>query len=153
MISFTGKYAVSVDTKGRVVLPSSFKKEMGEALEVVYVLEKDVYDRCLNVYPHSAWNDRVARLKSRLNENDPLHSKMLSRIFEEVVKVNMADNGRINIPNELLAYAEITREAVFAGQGAIMKLWEPTRHENSRLDDEDYRRLYQELLGGSVDNF
>jgi MraZ protein len=142
-----------VDTKGRVVLPAPFKKEMGEAVETIYVVEKDVYDRCLNIYPLSTWRAKVEKLKLRLNMDNPLQSKMLSRYFEEIVKVNMAENGRLNIPNEMLLYAGIEKDAVFAGQGERMRLWEPARHESSRISDEDYAKMYKELLGGPLENF
>lgn len=153
MISFSNIYTVSIDNKGRVVVPSSFKKEMGEAIEMVYVVEKDVYDRCLNIYPYSTWQIKVERLRNRLNMDDPVQSKMLSRYYEEIVKVTMAENGRLNIPGEMLEYAGIKKEAVFTGQGSRMRLWEPSRHNTSRLSDEDYARLYKELLGGPMENY
>ena len=151
MVSFSNIYPVTLDGKGRVVLPSPFKKEMGDAMEPSFVVEKDVYDKCLNIYPHSTWLAKVERLRRRLNPDDPIHSKMLSRIYEEIVKVSMAENGRLNIPDEMLDYAGITKEAVFTGQGSRMRLWEPSRHQASRLSDEDYSRLYKELLGGPMD--
>ena len=153
MASFTSTYPVAVDGKGRVVLPAPFKKEMGDGLDMVYVVEKDVYDHCLNIYPQSAWDAKVERLRKRLNMDDPIHSKMLSRIYEEIVKVSMAENGRLNIPDELLKYAGIVKEAIFTGQGERMRLWEPSRHQASRLSDEDNVRLYKELLGGPMGSF
>jgi MraZ protein len=65
----------------------------------------------------------------------------------------MADNGRLNIPDEMLQYAGITKEAVFTGQGTRMRLWEPSRHTATRLSDEDYASFYRDLLGGPMDNF
>ena len=153
MVSFSNIYPVTLDGKGRVVLPSPFKKEMGDALDSSFVVEKDVYDKCLNIYPHSTWLLKVEKLRQRVNPDNPVHSQMLSRYYEEIVKVTMADNGRLNIPDEMLAYAGITKEAVFTGQGSRMRLWEPSRHEASRLSDDDYARLYKELLGGPIDNF
>jgi MraZ protein len=153
MISFSNLYPATVDDKGRVVVPSSFKKEMGDAIEVVYVVEKDVYDQCLNIYPYSTWQTKVERLRQRLNMDDPIQSKMLSRYYEEIVKVSMAENGRLNIPGDMLEYAGIKKEAVFTGQGSRMRLWEPARHKASRLSDEDYAKLYKELLGGPMDNY
>jgi MraZ protein len=153
MISFSNIYPASVDDKGRVVLPSPFKKEMGEAIETMYVVEKDVYDQCLNIYPYSTWQVKVERLRNRLNMDDPVQSKMLSRYYEEIVKVSMAENGRLNIPDEMLKYAGIKKEAVFTGQGSRMRLWEPGRHKASRLNDEDYARLYKELLGGPLESY
>lgn len=153
MIHFSSKYHATVDGKGRIVLPAPFKKEMGDALEPQFVVEKDVYDGCLNLYPHATWITKVKRIKKKLNLDDPVHSRLLSRYFEGVVTVTMAENGRLNIPDEMLAYAGITKEAVFTGQGEHMRLWEPSRHLSSRLGDEEYARLYKELLGGPMSNF
>lgn len=153
MISFSNIYPATVDDKGRVVVPAPFKKEMGDAVEAVFVVEKDIYDKCLNIYPYSAWLTKVERLRQRLNMDNPVHSQMLSRYYEEIVKLNMAENGRLNIPADMLDYAGIVKEAVFTGQGLRMRLWEPGRHKASRLSDEDYAKLYKELLGGPMDNY
>ena len=153
MVSFSNIYPVTLDGKGRVVLPSPFKKEMGDALEVTFVVEKDVYDKCLNIYPHATWLMKVEQLRRRLNPENPVHSQMLSRYYEEIVKLTMAENGRLNIPDLMLEYAGLTKEAVFTGQGTRMRLWEPSRHQASRLSDDDYARLYKELLGGPMDSF
>ena len=126
---------------------------MGDALEVTFVVEKDVYDKCLNIYPHATWLMKVEQLRRRLNPENPVHSQMLSRYYEEIVKLTMAENGRLNIPDLMLEYAGITKEAVFTGQGTRMRLWEPSRHQASRLSDDDYARLYKELLGGPMDSF
>jgi MraZ protein len=153
MFSFSSIYPVTLDGKGRVVLPSPFKKEMGDALEQSFVVEKDVYDKCLNIYPHSTWLEKVEKLRRKLNPDDPIHSKMLSRYYEEIVKIGMAENGRLNIPDEMLDYAGITKEALFTGQGIKMRLWEPSRHKESRISDEDFKRTYKEIFAGSADNF
>jgi MraZ protein len=153
MASFSSKFTAIVDGKGRIVLPAPFKKEMGDALETVFVVEKDPYDRCLNIYPQSSWQAKVERIIKRLNMDDQIQGMMLSRIYEEIATVHMAENGRLNIPDEMLQHAGITKEAIFTGQGSRMRLWEPSRHKASRLSDEEYARLYKELLGGPVNNF
>ena len=107
MASFTSTYPVAVDGKGRVVLPAPFKKEMGDGLDMVYVVEKDVYEHFLNINPLSAWDAKEEPLRKRLNMDDPIHSKMLSRIYEEIVKVSMAENCILIIAEELLKYAGI----------------------------------------------
>jgi len=153
MVSFSSKYNATVDGKGRIALPAPFKKEMGDALEPQFVIEKDINDTCLNIYPYATWQTKVERMRNRLNPDNPVHSQILSRYYEEIATVTMAENGRLNIPDEMLQYAGITKEAIFTGQGMRMRLWEPSRHQASRLSDEDYTRLYRELLGGPMDNF
>ncbi|MCE1200424.1 MAG: hypothetical protein LWW85_15770, partial [Marinilabiliales bacterium] len=147
MITFYGKYTATVDGKGRIVLPATFKKELGEVVDPQFVIEKEINETCLNIYPYATWLTKIERLKSKLNPDNPLHSKILSRYYEEVATVTMAENGRLNIPDEMLAYAGITKEAIFTGQGMRLRLWEPSRHQQSSLSDEEYTRLYRELLG------
>ncbi len=153
MISFVSKYSATVDGKGRIVLPAPFKWELGESPEPVLVVVKDAYDACLNIYPYATWQTVVEEMRAKLNINNPVHSKFLSRYFEEIVTLTMAENGRLNIPDRMLQYAGIVKEAIFTGQGTLMKLWEPSRHEASSLSDEEYTRLFRELLGGPMGNF
>lgn len=153
MISFVSKYSATVDGKGRIVLPAPFKRELGDAPDPVLVVEKDAYDPCLNIYPYAAWQTRVEEIRGKLNVNNPVHSKFLSRYFEEIVTLTMAENGRLNIPDKMLQDVGIVKEALFTGQGTLMKLWEPSRHKASSLSDEEYSKLFRELLGGPMDNF
>ena len=151
MATFTNKYPVSVDFKGRVVLPSAFKKELTDRFCGVFVVEKDAYESCLNVYPLEIWEDRVSKIMERLNSDDPRHSKFLSMYFEEIVKLTMAANGRLNIPNNMLDFAGIKKEAIFAGQGKRIRLWEPVRHREYVLDREEYSNLFREFLSGATE--
>lgn len=153
MNSFVSKYSATLDGKGRIVLPAPFKRELGDAPDPVLVIEKSTYEACLNIYPYAVWKTTVDEWSSRLNPNNPQHSKFLSRYFEEIVTLTMAENGRLNIPDSMLTHVGIVKEAIFTGQGKLMKLWEPSRHEASRLSDEDYANLFQELLGGPMNNF
>ena len=113
MISFSNIYPATVDDKGRVVVPAPFKKEMGDAIEAVFVVEKDIYDKCLNIYPYSTWLTKVERLRERLNMDNPVHSQILSRYYEDIVKLNMAENGRLNIPANMLDYAGIVQKMLY----------------------------------------
>ena len=153
MVSFSNKYLVTLDGKGRLVLPAPFKKELGETADLSFVIEKDRHDKCLNIYPNSTWLLKVDKLRQKLNMDNPQHSKLLSRYYEEIVKIGMAENGRLNIPDEMLEFAGIVKEALFTGQGSRMRLWEPSRHQASRMDDENFLKLWDELMGGSNDNF
>ena len=53
----SNKYSATVDGKG-VSSSRPLLKEMGDALESLFVVEKDVYDACLNLYPHATWLTR-----------------------------------------------------------------------------------------------
>ena len=59
---FLGKTEAKLDIKGRVFLPSSFRKEL-QSFEVErLVLRKDVFNDCLVVYPENIWNRQMDAL-------------------------------------------------------------------------------------------
>ena len=55
MIEFTGTYNATIDDKGRVVLPASFKKEMGELAGEPLIIERNLFKDCLDIYPEKFW--------------------------------------------------------------------------------------------------
>ena len=69
---FTGQYNHSLDTKGRVIIPSGFREKLGDRFMVARGMEK-----CITVYSMEAWerleekdtrrmmHEAIARLKPR----------------------------------------------------------------------------------------
>ena len=152
MPDFSNQYNATVDDKRRVVLPAAFKREMGETFERVFAVEKDPYEKCLNLYPLSAWEKRLDEIRSRLNPNDPRQSRFLDKFYQNFVKISVADNGRLNIPNSFLEKMGIVKDVVFTGQGNRIRLWEAEAYRRAMLPDDEYTSLFEELLGGSLNN-
>ncbi len=50
MTSFLGEYEVAVDVKGRFLLPSGLRKQMGEETGIQFVIKRD-FENCLTIYP------------------------------------------------------------------------------------------------------
>lgn len=148
MPEFSSTYNATLDDKGRVVLPAAFKKEMGGSFDGAFTVEVDPYERCFNIYPASSWEKRIAFVRSRLNPNDPRQSKFLDKFYQNFVKINVAENGRLNIPNAFLARLEIAKDVVFTGQGDKIRMWEAEAYRKSMMPDEDYPDAFAEFLGG-----
>lgn len=153
MPEFSSTYNAMLDDKGRVVLPAAFKKEMGESFDRTFTVEIDPYEKCFNIYPATSWAERIAFVRSRLNPNDPRQSKVLDKFYQNFVKINVADNGRLNIPNAFLAKMGITKEVVFTGQGNKIRLWEAEAYRKAMLPDDDYTDSFAEFLGGPLNSF
>ena len=51
MITFIGEYTCKVDAKGRIMLPSAFKKQLPAAAQEKFVVKRDVFENCLVMYP------------------------------------------------------------------------------------------------------
>lgn len=152
MPDFSNQYNATIDDKGRVVLPAAFKREMGEAFERIFAVEIDPYEKCLNLYPMHSWEKRLAFIRSRLNPNDPRQSRVLDKFYQSFVKISVAENGRLNIPNPFLGKMGIVKDVIFTGQGDRIRLWEAEAYRKSMLPDEDYPALFEEFLGGGFTN-
>lgn len=153
MPDFSNQYNATIDDKGRVVLPAAYKREMGEDFERMVSVEIDPYEKCLNLYPASSWEKRIAFIKSRLNPNDPRQSRLLDKFYQNFVKVNVSENGRLNIPNTFMVRIGAVKDVVFTGQGDRIRLWDAEEYRKAMMPDEDYPGLFEEFLGGGLNSF
>lgn len=122
MIEFTGTYSATVDDKGRIVLPSSFKKELGDLANESLVIEKNLHRECLDIHPEKFWSKRIEDFKSTLDLFDEEDDALLQYFYQNFIKVTMAPNGRINIPDDYRKYAHLEKGAEFIGMGESIRL-------------------------------
>lgn len=122
MIEFAGTYSATIDDKGRIVLPASFKKELGDLATEPLVVEKNLHRDCLDIHPEKFWRKRVEDFKSTLDPFDEDDDALLQFFYQNFTKVTMAPNGRINIPDAYLEYANLEKGAEFIGMGESIRL-------------------------------
>lgn len=60
MSSFIGDNTCKADNKCRVVVPASFRKAMVASCQSVFVLRKNVFEKCLDMYPMDEWERMIA---------------------------------------------------------------------------------------------
>ncbi len=138
MIEFAGTYSATVDDKGRIVLPSSFKKEMGELALESLIIEKNLHRECLDIHPEKFWRNRVEEFKRTLDPFDEDDDSLLQFFYQNFVKVTMAPNGRINIPTSYLQYANLEKGAEFIGMGESIRLLSATRSEKPEMSKSEF---------------
>ncbi len=146
MATFAGIHNATIDDKGRVVLPSAFKKAMGEMKLEQVVLEKNRLGKCLDIHPVETWEKKVEAFQSKLRPaTNPKHYKMLKLYFQNFAQVGLAVNGRINIPNEFLEYADLKDKVTFLGMGTSISLSPVAVVEKEDVSDEDYLKMLREF--------
>lgn len=67
MSAFIGDYICKADSKCRVVVPASFRRVMESSGQVLFVLRKNVFEDCIDMYPYDEWESRISKLRSELN--------------------------------------------------------------------------------------
>jgi MraZ protein len=142
MATFAGQYNATIDDKGRVVLPSAFKKTVGEMELDFVVVERNRRSKCLDIHTVDTWKKEVERFREKLNpETNPMHDKLLQLYFQNFVQVGVAANGRINIPNDFLEYANLKDKVTFIGMQTSIRLSATVTAANMEVSDADYLEL------------
>ena len=144
MTEFAGTYKATIDDKGRIVLPSPFKKELGELALESLVIEKNLHRPCLDIHPEKYWKRRVDDFKSALDPFDEDDDALLQFFYQNFVKVTMAPNGRINIPTSYLKYANLNKDTEFIGMGESIRLMAAIRPEGSEMSKAEFLEKLKE---------
>lgn len=152
MIRFSARYSALIDDKGRVVLPSPFKKAMGPLAEEPLVIEKDIYKPCLNIFPQKFYEERLRSIEEKLNLFDEQDDDLLADLYENFATVTMAPNGRINIPSDFMEHAAIEKEVIFAGKGTSVTLWNEKKYHEMKESRKPLRENFRDRLANLPDS-
>ena len=112
-----GEYHHNIDEKGRLIIPSKFREEIGDSFIVTRVL-----DGCLFVYSANEWEKIVSKLKRLpFTKKD---ARIFTRFFLSGATVCEFDKqGRINLVNSLIEYAELKKECLIIGVNDRLEIW------------------------------
>ena len=117
MFMLMGEYHHNIDDKGRLILPSKFREDLGEE----FVITRGQED-CLFVYPNDEWRKITNKLKTLPFTKKDARSFM--RFFLSGATAATFDKqGRINITSLLISYANIQKECVIIGVGDRLEIW------------------------------
>ena len=110
---FTGSIDAKVDEKGRVFVPSNFRKILQKEQVEALILRKDVFQQCLVLFPSEVWNAQVDVISSRTNMFSREGRDALRKVVAGAENVSLDSGGRILIPKRLLEEAGIKNEVRF----------------------------------------
>lgn len=151
MINVIGTYECKVDAKGRLMLPTALKKQLMAELEQGFVMKRSMFDKCLELYPMSEWNDKM-NLVNRLNKFVRKNVEFI-RLFTAGVKIVELDvTGRLLIPKDLVGFGAIDKDIVLASAGTYVEIWDKDAYEAKLSNPEtDIATLAEEVMGSLKD--
>lgn len=147
MPAFIGDYTCKADSKCRVVVPASFRRVMESSGQVLFVLRKNVFEACIDMYPYEVWEERITKLRSELNLLDRSHATFLREFCRGTQEVEMDTNGRVLLPRRLLEEIGIDKELVFAAQDSVIQIWDVKAYEAVAVSGEELGRMAGEIFG------
>lgn len=138
-----------MDAKGRLLLPAALKKQLLAVLEHGFVLKRSVFQKCLELYPMTEWNDVMGRV-NKLNRFVKKNNDFI-RMFTAGVKVIEIDSsGRILVPKDLMAFAGLSGQLVLSASVDMIEIWDKDAYESVLDDPEvDFASLAEDVMGGA----
>lgn len=151
MITFIGEYTCKLDAKGRVILPSSFKKQMTGTDPDRFVIKKDIFVKCLVLFPYAEWERQNKILRKKINPYKKEHNQFLRQFFKGMAEVLLDSNNRLLIPKRLLEEIGADKEVIMAGQYGKIEIWAKHLYERIEMGDDEFAGMAENIMEGLVD--
>ncbi|MFV0545216.1 MAG: division/cell wall cluster transcriptional repressor MraZ [Bacteroides sp.] len=150
MMHFWGNIEAKTDTKGRVFIPSGFRKQLQTASEERLIMKKDIFQDCLILYPESTWNEDLNEFRKRLNKWDSQHQLLFRQYISDVEQVTIDSNGRILIPKRYLAMCKIISDVKFIGLDNKIEIWAKELATEPFMSVENFRQTLEKVMGEKI---
>ncbi|MCW3804250.1 division/cell wall cluster transcriptional repressor MraZ [Plebeiibacterium marinum] len=151
MATFIGDFVCKADAKGRIVLPSLFKKAMNAMEENRFVVRKDLFEECLVLSPYPEWEEEMNEIRSRVNMYNRAENKFYRQYFRGAAEVTFDSNGRMLLPKRLMEKINVPKEMVLVGVDRKIELWSKSVYESDELGEGELALMAEKILG-SYDN-
>ncbi len=147
MSTFIGKYEAKADVKGRIFIPSNYRKLLPDGEKERVVMRKDAENDCLIVFPEHVWNEMVQDLKTNLDEWNPEDQMLLMQFVSDAEWLDIDSQGRILLSKKNLQAIGIDNaEVLFVGMIDRFALWSKNRYEQTRMQATDFSRMLKQKM-------
>lgn len=152
MTIFIGDFTCKIDPKNRVALPTAFKKQMPLAAQDKFVIKKDIYEKCLVLYPMDEWDRQNKIIQKNINPYNREHNQFLREYYKDTAEIELDSNNRFVIPSRLLSLigTDKDNEIVMAGQMGKIEIWPKDKYDQTSVDLGDFGALASKIFGGNI---
>lgn len=149
MYKFRGASNLSLDVKGRIVLPARYRESLSQICDSQLVVTIDPDQPCLLIYPINEWES----VEEKVNALPGLN-KMVKRIKRKLIgyatEVEINESGRILLSAPLRTYAKLEKKSLLIGQGNKFELWDEQLWEQHCMEDIEDDEIPQALAELSI---
>jgi len=151
MISFIGEYESTIDTKGRFLLPSGFKKQIPEKGSASFVLNRG-FEKCLTLYPIQSWKPLFEEI-SQLNDFDPKVREFRRYFLNGATQIEFDSAGRLLLPKNLMDYAGLGKDIVLVSAVNKIEIWDNIKYQQffDSMSPETFSNLANEVMNRKND--
>jgi MraZ protein len=147
MAGFLGEYPVTIDSKGRLKIPTALKKQFKPEVKGRFVINRG-FEKCLVLYPYDEWEKVVARV-NKLNTFKKEHRDFVRIFYRGATELIIDAADRLLVPKHLLEFAGIKSDALLAARDTVIEMWNEKTYEGQmKIDSDQFAELAERVMGG-----
>lgn len=125
---FQGETAITVDDKGRLTIPTSYRDAVADACKNRLVVTYNPFETgCLWIFPYAEW-EQVRDQVNALPSVKAVHRALQMKLVGAAAIVEPDGAARILLPASQRGAAGIEKKAVLLGMGNKFELWSEQAH-------------------------
>jgi MraZ protein len=146
MIGFLGEYEVTLDSKGRFLLPAGLKKQLPEEEQTSFVINRG-FEKCLTLYPLKSWEPIFSNI-AKLNDFDPKVREFRRWFLNGATQMELDGAGRLLIPKNLGEHAGLEKDVVLVSAVNKIEIWDKSKYQQffDSFSPEAYSDLAAEVM-------
>jgi MraZ protein len=148
-VSFISTMTGTLDTKGRVCIPAPFRQILVlQQTQGVYLCPS-FSDAALEGFGQTLMDKTAERLTALDPFLSPLHDDLASQIISETAQLPIDENGRVRLPDAMIAAAHLKEQVLFVGMVQKFQIWDPETYAPIKAKRLEGARAVR-LAGGSL---
>jgi len=128
---FTGTHDHKLDDKGRVSLPTEFRRVLGDmnSSEAIYVIPQLHHPNAIVAFTIPAFEKLIERYETADAGNPSEAQDMVGDLTARTSQIQVDDNGRIVLPKAMRALIKLDKNVRFVGRPSSFEIWHPGHYD------------------------
>jgi MraZ protein len=145
MIPVQGEFEVTLDPKGRFLLPAKLISQLPQGVATHFVINRG-FDDCLYLHPMENWMKKSQEIQALPDYEDD--NRKLKKFFNYgMTMVDLDSASRILLPQSSRDYAGLEKDVVLSGQTTHIEIWDKSKYHQffDSFTPANYRALYKKV--------
>ena len=147
--TFIGEYSYSLDSKGRINIPSKFRQCLSLENNKTFILSRGL-DSCIYAYPLIIWQEIENNLRN-LSSISKTNRTFVRNIVRYASPTKYDKQGRISLTQSLIDYAKLKKEILIIGVVNKIEIWDSKQlktidQKNTEVDQSAYDILADKIV-------